>query len=90
MDDVVETLTVAVAMAACLGAAALTLGGAPTRTRVVGTTLLGILAAVGAWLLLGAVLDVPESGVAPLGVWLIGLSVAVVRSGTRRSAPGAA
>jgi hypothetical protein len=86
----VETLTVAVAMAACLGAAALTFGDAPTRVRVVRTTLLGILAAVVAWLLIGTVLDVPESGVAPLGVWLIGLAVAVARSGTRRSAPGTA
>ena len=86
----VETLTVAVAMAACLGAAVLIRGGAPTRSRLLWTTFGGILAAVAAWLLLGTVLSVPESGIVPLGVWLIGLSVAVVRSGRRWSSPGAA
>ena len=86
----VETLTVAVAMAACLGAAALVRGGAPTRSRLLWTTFGGILAAVTAWLLLGTVLSVPESGVMALGVWLIGLSVALARSGTRSSSPGAA
>ena len=84
------TLLVAVAMATCLGVAALASRSAPTRPRVLATTMVGIAAAVLAWMLLAMVVTVPESGVVALGVLLIGLSVGLARSGTRRTTPGAA
>jgi hypothetical protein len=85
-----DTLLVAVAMATCLGVAALARGSAPTRARVLGTTMAGIAAAVLVWMLVGMVVSVPESGVVALGVLLIGLSVGLARSGTRRPTPGRA
>ncbi|MCP3422586.1 hypothetical protein [Nocardioides pinisoli] len=85
-----DTLLVAVAMTTCLGVAALARGSAPTRARVLGTTMAGIAAAVLVWMLVGMVVSVPESGVVALGVLLIGLSVGLARSGTRRHTPGRA
>ena len=85
-----DTLLVAVAMTTCLGVAALARGSSPTRARVLGTTLLGIVAAVLAWMLLGTVVAVPESGVLALSVFLIGLSAGLARSGMSRPAPGPA
>ncbi len=84
------TLLVAVAMATCLGVAALLRGSSPTRARVLATTMVGIAAAVLAWMVVGMLVTVPESGVVALGVLLIGLSVGLARSGLRRPAPGPA
>ncbi|QSR32040.1 hypothetical protein CFI00_16295 [Nocardioides sp. S5] len=84
------TLLVAVAMATCLGVAALARGSAPTRARVLGTTMVGIAAAVLAWILVGTVATVPESGVVGLSLFLTCLSVGLVRSGLRPPTPGRA
>ena len=84
------TLLVAVAMATCLGVAALTRGRSPTRARVLGTTLAGIAAATLARILVSTFVTVPESGDLALFLFLLLLSVGLVRSGTRRSTPGAA
>ncbi len=77
------TVLVAVAMTTCLGVAVLARGSDPSRARVLGTTLLGIVAAVIAWMLLGMVVAVPEAGVVALSVFLIGLSAGLAWSGTR-------
>ena len=84
------TMLVAVAMATCLWVAALSRGSAPTRARVLGTTLVGIAAATLARMLVSTVVTVPESGELALGLFLLVLSVGLVRSGMRESAPGVA
>ncbi|CAB4914783.1 unannotated protein [freshwater metagenome] len=84
------TLLVAVAMTTCLGVAALARGSAPTRARVLGTTMAGIAAAVLAWMLVGTVVTVPESGVVGLSLFLTCLSVGLARSGMRPPTPGRA
>ncbi|CUR62580.1 membrane hypothetical protein [metagenome] len=84
------TLLVAAAMVICLGVAYAACGAAPSRSRVLGTSLLGILASVVAWMLLGTVMTVPESGVAALAVFLIALSAGLARTGSRASARGPA
>ncbi len=83
------TLLVAVAMATCLGVAALARGNAPTRARVLGTTMVGIAAAVLAWMLVGKVVTVPESGVVGLSLFLTCLSVGLARRACIRPASGA-
>ena len=85
------TLLVAVVMATCLGVAAMARGPAPTRARVLGTTLVGIAAATLARMLVSTFVTVPESGDLALFLFLLVLSVGLVRSGTRGSTtPGAA
>ena len=84
------TLLVAVAMVSCLGVAALARGSAPTRARVLGTTTLGIAAAVLAWMLVGTVVTVPESGVLGLSLFLTCLSVGLARSGMHPPTSGRA
>ncbi len=84
------TLLVAVAMATCLGVAALARGNAPTRARVLGTTMVGIAAAVLAWILVGTVITIPESGVVGLSLFLTCLSVGLARAGMHPPTSGRA